>query len=56
MGCDDINQSAIAETRDQLFLDTADGNRLNVVTGNLGLDRPIITMGDDEWRAAARHR
>lgn len=54
MACNDVNQSAISEVRDQLMLDTADGNRLNIVTGNLGLDRPLLTMGDDEWRAAAK--
>lgn len=54
MSCDDKNQSAIAETRDQLFLDTADGPHLNVVTSNLGLDRPGIGFGDDEWRAVGK--
>lgn len=54
MSCTNINQSKIAEVRDQLFLDTADGARLDVVTSNLGLDRPLLTMGDDEWRAAAK--
>lgn len=48
------DQSAIAEMRDQLFLDTADGVRLNVVTSNLGLDRPLIGFTDDSWRAAAK--
>jgi len=48
------NQSAIQECRDQLFLDTADGVRLNVVTGNLGLNRPPAGFTDDEWRAAAK--
>ena len=47
-------QSSIAEARDQLFLDTADGVRLNVVTSNLGLDRPLVGLGDDEWRAVAK--
>lgn len=54
MGCNNVNQSAIAEVRDQLFLDTADAARLDIVTSNLGLDRPLLTMGDDEWRAAAK--
>lgn len=54
MGCDDKNQSAIEEARDQLFLDTADGGRLNNVTGNLGLDRPGVGFGDDEWRAVGK--
>jgi hypothetical protein len=47
-------QSAIKEARDQLFLDTADDVRLNVVTSNLGLDRPLIGLDDDTWRAAAK--
>lgn len=47
-------QSAIKEARDQLFLDTADGVRLNVVTSNLGLDRPLIGIDDDEWRSIAK--
>ncbi len=47
-------QSAIKEVRDQLFLDTADGVRLNVVTSNLGLDRPLTGIDDDEWRAIAK--
>ena len=47
-------QSAIREARDQLFLDTADGVRLNVVTSNLGLDRPLVGLDDDEWRAVAK--
>lgn len=54
MACNNVNQSALAEVRDQLFLDTADGARLDIVTSNLGLDRPLLTMGDDEWRAAAK--
>jgi hypothetical protein len=54
MSCGDKNQSAIAEARDQLFLDTADGSRLNTVTGNLGLDRPGLGFDDDEWRAVAK--
>lgn len=48
------NQSAINELRDQLFIGTADGARLNNVTGNLGLDRPSIGLDDDKWRAVAR--
>lgn len=45
------NQSAIREVRDQLFLDTADGGRLNIVTANLGIKRPVFGIGDDKWRA-----
>lgn len=47
-------QSSIKEARDQLFLDTADGTRLDIVTSNLGLDRPIVGLDDDEWRALAK--
>lgn len=54
MSCNDKNQSAIAETRDQLFLDTADGMRLDVVASNLGMSRPSVTIGDDEWRAVTK--
>jgi len=54
MSCNDKNQSSIAEVRDQLFIDTADGIRLDGVTGNLGLNRPGIGFGDDEWRAVAK--
>jgi len=54
MACRDKTQSAIQETRDQLFLDTADGVHLNVVTSNLGLDRPFEGIEDDEWRALAK--
>jgi hypothetical protein len=50
-----INQSAIAEAKDQLFLDTADGQRLNNVSSNLGLFRPILGIGSDaEWRAIVK--
>jgi hypothetical protein len=54
MACRDIEQSAIREARDQLFLDRADDVRLNVVTSNLGLDRPTVGTDDDEWRALAK--
>jgi len=54
MACREKEQSAIQEVRDQLFLDTADDVRLNVVTSNLGLDRPLAGIDDDEWRALAK--
>jgi len=54
MPCRDVQQSAIAEARDQLFLDRADDIRLNIVTANLGLDRPTVGTDDDEWRALAK--
>ena len=49
-----LNQSAIAEVRDQMSLDFADGVYLNVVTQNLGLERPLIGFSDDIWRAVAK--
>ncbi len=51
----DKQQSSIKEARDQLFLDTADGARLDVATSNLGLDRPVSGFDDDEWRAVAKN-
>lgn len=50
----DKNQSSIREARDQLFVDTADGVRLNTVTYNLGLIRPRSGITDDEWRTIAK--
>ena len=49
-----IQQSAIKEVRDQLFLDFADGERLNIVSSNLGLSRPAFGFSDDTWRAVAK--
>lgn len=37
-----------------MFLDTADGVRLTVISGNLGLDRPIRGFDDDVWRYAIK--
>ena len=48
------NQSAISEVRDQLSLDFADGEYLNVVSQNLGMERPIIGFSDDVWRALVK--
>jgi len=47
-------QSAIRECRDQLFLDTADDIRLDVVSSNLGMDRSNVNFSDDEWRYAVK--
>lgn len=47
-------QSDIAEVRDQMSLDYADGKYLNVVTANLGLQRPPFGFSDAQWRALAR--
>lgn len=48
------SQSDIAEVRDQLTLDYADGSHLNVVSSNLGLQRPPFGFSDATWRALAR--
>ncbi len=50
----DRQQSAIAEVRDQLSLDYADGRYLNVVAANLGMSRPPIGYSDDTWRAVVK--
>lgn len=47
-------KSAINEARDSLFLDTAEGARLDVVTSNMGLHRPTFGFNDDHWRAVGR--
>lgn len=49
-----IIQSDIAEVRDQLSLDFADGKYLNVVTGNLGIPRPPYGFDDDTWRSVVK--
>ena len=47
-------QSAINEVKDQLGLDTADGQYLNVVSANLGIIRPILGFSDARWRALVK--
>ena len=47
-------QSDIAEVRDQLSLDFADGEYLNVIGRNLGMDRPTLGYTDDVWRALVK--
>lgn len=47
-------QSDIAEVRDQLSLDFADGSYLNVISQNLGMDRPVLGYTDDSWRALVK--
>ena len=47
-------QSDIKEVRDQLSLDFADGEYLNVISQNLGMDRPILGFTDDSWRAVVK--
>jgi hypothetical protein len=48
------NQSAIAETRDQLSLDFSDGEYLNALSANLGMTRPTFGFTDDTWRALVK--
>lgn len=49
------SQSAIQDARDELFLDSAEGHRLDVVTSNLGLNRPLLEFNeDDHWRYAVK--
>lgn len=48
------SQSDIAEVRDQLSVDYADGKYLNVVSSNLGLQRPPFGFTDAQWRALVR--
>lgn len=47
-------QSEIKEVRDQLSLDFADSEYLNVISRNLGMDRPILGFTDDSWRAVVK--
>jgi hypothetical protein len=47
-------QSDIKEVGDQLSLDFADGEYLNVISRNLGMDRPILGFTDDSWRAVVK--
>jgi hypothetical protein len=47
-------QSDIKEVRDQLSLDFADGEYLNLISQNLGMDRPILGFTDDSWRAVVK--
>lgn len=48
------SQSDIAEVRDQLSVDYADDKYLNVVSANLGLQRPPFGFSDATWRALVR--
>lgn len=48
------SQSDIAEVRDQLLLDRADGKYLNIVSANLGIQRPPFGFSDATWRALVR--
>ncbi len=54
MSCTEVNQSAIAEVRDQLSIDYSDGQYLNNATANLGLTRPVFGFSDDTWRAITK--
>ncbi len=46
-----MGKSHIVEAVDQTFLGTADGDRLDVISGNTGLRRPIAGLSDAHWRA-----
>lgn len=53
------NQSALAEVKDQLSLDFADGKYLNIVGNNYGLRRSDVDVSslnfnDDTWRALVK--
>lgn len=48
------SQSDIATVRDQLSLDYAEAEYLNVVTANLGIVRPVFGFSDAVWRAAVK--
>lgn len=48
------NKSAIGEAKEQLYLDTADDSRLDSVTQNLGLTRPLFSSYDAKWRAITK--
>jgi len=49
-----VVQSAIKEVRDQLILDTADGEYLNNIGNNYGVSRPPIGFTDTLWRAIVK--
>lgn len=49
-----IVQSAIKEVRDQLLLDTADGEYLNNLGNNYGVARPPVGFTDTVWRAVVK--
>jgi hypothetical protein len=49
-----INKSSINEVRDQLSLDYADDNYLNIVAQNLGLHKHLFSFDDDIWRALVK--
>lgn len=47
-------KNQIQEVLDQISLDYAAGKYLNVVSSNLGLDRPLFGFSDAAWRAITR--
>ncbi len=49
-----VIQSAIKETRDQLMLDEADGEYLNVISSNYGIKRPPFGFTEAMWRALTK--
>ena len=49
------NQSFIKESADQVFVDTADGYRLDIVGANVSVQRPFLAFQDDDkFRAAIK--
>jgi len=42
----EVQQSAIAEVLDQMSVDYADGEYLNNVSSNIGLERPPLGFSD----------
>jgi hypothetical protein len=50
-----IIKSDIKEAKDQLFLDSSDGQYLTALSSNFGINRPKFGMSDDNlWRAIVR--
>jgi hypothetical protein len=50
----EVQQSSISEARDQLTLDFSDGSYLNIVSANLGVNRPLFGFDDKTWRAVVK--
>jgi len=50
----EVQQSAIAEVLDQMSVDYADGEYLNNVSSNIGLERPPLGFSDDSGRAITK--
>ncbi len=48
------SKSDIGKVRDQLFVDSAEGKYLNVLSANAGMNRPVIGFRDSVWRAIVK--